>query len=87
MTKKIAEFAFNGKGSVTLQVTTLVLLLTMSWKISAWKVEIEAKLDGATSSRWTSNDMSEYSNDLAMMNPDLEIPDVWELLDRAHHNH
>lgn len=84
MTKKIAEFAFNGKGTVTLQVTTIVLMLTMSWKISAWKTGFESKLDAAARDRFTSYDAAEWSNRLAMSNDDIIVPDVWEVLSRNH---
>ena len=84
MTKNIKDFAFNGKGTVTLQITTIVLMLTMSWKISAWKTGFESKLDAAAANRFTSYDAAEWANRLAMDNDDIDVPDVWDVLSRDH---
>lgn len=82
MTKKIRDFAFNGAGTVTLQITTLALLLTMSWKVSEWKTELEAKLDDIGAHGWTSIQMAEWSNLLAINNEELEVPDTWDVIDK-----
>jgi hypothetical protein len=81
MSERITEFIFNGKGAVTLQVTTLVLMLIMSWNISAWKTNIENTIQEGTKNRWTSVDMSEWSNKLAQSNDDLDVPSVWSVVD------
>lgn len=80
---KVSDFVFNGKGAITLQFATLACLLTMSWKISEWKADIEYKIEKGTSNRFSSTDMTQWSSELAVKNKDLDVPSVWSAINHS----
>ena len=76
MPKSITDFILNGKGVVTLQVTTLITLMIITWTLSDKWTSLEHSLEQATKNRWTSVDMALWSSTLAKDNKSLRVPEV-----------
>jgi hypothetical protein len=81
MSKQVKEFIFNGAGTVTLQLTTIGALFILAWNISAWKSDIEHKIEDTNNYRWSSLNMGEWTWALASWNPKLTVPSSWDYVE------